>query len=1043
MFQCRKCEEWFHGKCIKMTSTKWKQQRMHEWNCPVCSINLTDKLINTDSQPAKMTSQPQDSLGLNILIDAEPEEINNQRSTVPVNIVPMNGDVECKECGKFFKGTRGLSTHISKAHPSIQRTKTCNKYADPSCHTSVDTDESPKEANKEIERINDLLETYRIGLNSLAFQEDVHASLDQLVDQLTKTLFNAIDVLPGPKHPARKFYNARKSGKTYKSNDRHYKDSLNPQKMSKRDRNRRKEKFNHEIMQFNYYNRRKKCVQQLMNNDKPQNCTIPSDSLYESFRERWETVNNHTRPDYGNSHTAEEVMDLSTGFHAEITADEILNSIKGIHNDTSPGPDGILIRTLKSLTVSPTLAALASAMIRLNIVPSSFREARTILTYKSGDVKDPSNWRPISICSILRRVIERALDKRLRQYISLSPNQRGFTSVPGCHINSSILNGILHKAKSDKSDVSIIFLDITKAFDCIGHEHLKLTLERAPIPSPLRNLIWSLQEGNFAKIDTNGNKTPNIHFKRGVLQGAPLSPILFNMTIDFILREISEKEVAAQYGFSLAPNLDPISALGFADDTVAIGKSTVAAAEITHMTISLFAQIGLDINFGKSVVINIKKGKLCEECFSFGDTEIRGMSENEKIKYLGVTFKQEIILDKSKLINTLKSDLEKLVGCPMLRPNQKLTIINQYLWPSLIYPLQTAPLNKLSKGFLEDIDKIVRSAVKEALGLPSETPDSMIYSNRNMKGLGVTQARWEAFVQTYNICMRLSAVQDPYVTEVRNLESEMNDCLKKLDVPLDLNVDTAPSQKSKAIRQFLQNREFDKWCAYPYKGKGIILSSQCPPSNKWITEHKGLSSSEWVSCLKMIGNVAPVRSIHGTTLDARRCRHCSETETLAHVLGKCPHGELLRNTRHHRIRSLIAAALAKTGLTVFEEIHCSAELGSNRRIDMIAFDKDSRQGFIIDPTIRTEANPTQPEDVNLEKQEIYYPCVPDLMIKYNLQQIDVIGLFVGSRGTISSFFENFRKRFKLPVSLRGEVVLAALKGSCQILHHHLYTPTPS
>ncbi|KAJ4442107.1 hypothetical protein ANN_11973 [Periplaneta americana] len=47
----------------------------------------------------------------------------------------------------------------------------------------------------------------------------------------------------------------------------------------------------------------------------------------------------------------------------------------------------------------------------------------------------------------------------------------------------------------------------------------------------------------------------------------------------------------------------------------------------------------------------------------------------------------------------------------------------------------------------------------------------------------------------------------------------------------------------------------------------------------------------------------------------------SEKETLAHILGACPHGELLRNSRHHKIRSLLASALRGKNYQIEEEVH--------------------------------------------------------------------------------------------------------------------------
>ena len=61
------------------------------------------------------------------------------------------------------------------------------------------------------------------------------------------------------------------------------------------------------------------------------------------------------------------------------------------------------------------------------------------------------------------------------------------------------------------------------------------------------------------------------------MQGSPLSPTLYNLTTDHILDELTEETIASTYGFSLTPSLKSLTALGFADDTVIIGKDMASA----------------------------------------------------------------------------------------------------------------------------------------------------------------------------------------------------------------------------------------------------------------------------------------------------------------------------------------------------------------------------------------------------------------------------------------------------------------------------------
>jgi hypothetical protein len=63
---------------------------------------------------------------------------------------------------------------------------------------------------------------------------------------------------------------------------------------------------------------------------------------------------------------------------------------------------------------------------------------------------------------------------------------------------------------------------------------------------------------------------------------------------------------------------------------------------------------------------------------------------------------------------------------------------------------------------------------------------------------------------------------------------------------------------------------------------------------------------------------------------------------------------------------------------------------------------------------------------------------PDLKEKYNLKSLEVTGIFVGAKGTISKFFQRFCKDHKLPKQLLEDVAIIAVKGSHLILTNYLY-----
>ncbi|KAJ4430144.1 hypothetical protein ANN_22354 [Periplaneta americana] len=358
--------------------------------------------------------------------------------------------------------------------------------------------------------------------------------------------------------------------------------------------------------------------------------------------------------------------------------------------------------------------------------------------------------------------------------------------------------------------------------------------------------------------------------------------------------------------------------------------------------------------------------------------------------------------DREAFMLSLKNDLENSVSISMLCPDQKLNIVNQYIWP-----LQMAPIHQLPGTFLEDIDKLIRSSVKQMLMLPSDTPTSMLYASKNYRGLGLVRASWKAFLQHCNICITLILNENPYVNSMRPLISELNSSCQHLSLPCPVELRKSVTRK---LREELRNAEFESWKVMPGRGRGVELYSQVPKANAWIFNKSGLSTSEWVTCLKMNANSAAVRGVPGRSLDGSRCRHgCPETETLAHV-------------------------------QVEEEVFCLATNGSSRRIDIIAYSQTTKKGYIIDPTVRIETGSSQPEDVNQENINIHLPTVDYFKAKYQLEDIEVTGLLIGARGVIPKFFERFRKTFELPQTLTADIItsvmfIVAYDIDGAILHH--------
>jgi hypothetical protein len=146
--------------------------------------------------------------------------------------------------------------------------------------------------------------------------------------------------------------------------------------------------------------------------------------------------------------------------------------------------------------------------------------------------------------------------------------------------------------------------------------------------------------------------------------------------------------------------------------------------------------VGYQVNPEKCKAICIEDGTLSENPLVINNnTKIESLKNGETIKHLGVNFQNAISFNRGPMMQTLAKSLQNLVSTPLLRADQKTAVVNQYIWPTLIFPLQTVPLNKIPKSFLEDLDKITKSSIKEIIGLPKDTPNAMLYTSNKYRGL--------------------------------------------------------------------------------------------------------------------------------------------------------------------------------------------------------------------------------------------------------------------------------------------------------------------
>ena len=163
------------------------------------------------------------------------------------------------------------------------------------------------------------------------------------------------------------------------------------------------------------------------------------------------------------------------------------------------------------------------------------------------------------------------LQARLQQYVNceLSYVQAGFRKGRGTKDQIDNIRWIIEKAREFQRNIYFCFIDYAKAFDCVDHHKLWTILQEMGIPDYLICLLRNLYAGQEATVRTGHGTTDWFQIGKGICQGCILSPCLFNLYAEYIMRNAGLEE--AQTRIKIAGR--NINNLRYADDITLMAES--------------------------------------------------------------------------------------------------------------------------------------------------------------------------------------------------------------------------------------------------------------------------------------------------------------------------------------------------------------------------------------------------------------------------------------------------------------------------------------
>ncbi|CAM5147797.1 unnamed protein product [Eretmochelys imbricata] len=452
-------------------------------------------------------------------------------------------------------------------------------------------------------------------------------------------------------------------------------------------------------------------------------CMIPSERLYSYFKDVFDRTarNDAQRPERLHSLPC---VDEAGVLETDDTPKEVMARLSKTKN-TAPGKDCIPYILLKKRDPGClVLATLFNQCKQFCRTPSSWKKAMMVLVYKKGEWDDPSNWRPISLCSTMYKLYASCLASRIMEWSvsggAISSIQKGFMSCEGCYEHNFILQTTIETARRVWRQYTVAWLDLANAFGSMPHHHIFATLQEFGMPENFLHVIREVYAGCSTTIHLVEGETAEIPSLSGVKQGCPLSPIIFNLTMEPLLQAISN----GTDGFNL--HGERVRVLAYADDLDLTADDPESLQRMLDVTSRAADWMGLRFNAKKCTTLHVDDCTLVQTTgFQIQGEPVIPLAEGQAYQHLGTLMGfrvQQTLQDAAKIDTSL------------LALWQKINALNTFLIPRISFVLRGSTVAKVP---LNKAEKIIRQLVKKWLFRLQRASNELVYIAHRHGGANV------------------------------------------------------------------------------------------------------------------------------------------------------------------------------------------------------------------------------------------------------------------------------------------------------------------
>ena len=221
----------------------------------------------------------------------------------------------------------------------------------------------------------------------------------------------------------------------------------------------------------------------------------------------------------------------------KFSEESVSAKIDALKIDAAPGPDKITPRLLKSVSdvLCKPLSIVFMRSLNESVVPEDWRIANVTSIFKSGSKMSPGNYRPVSLTSIVCKIMESIIRDNIVSHLVanelLHSSQHGFMNSKSCQTNLLEYLDTLTRLVDQGYNVDVIYLDFAKAFDKVPHLRLLQKLQSCGISGQVLTWIGCWLSDRKQRVVLDGHVSEWLPVTTGVPQGSVLGRCCFVVVV--------------------------------------------------------------------------------------------------------------------------------------------------------------------------------------------------------------------------------------------------------------------------------------------------------------------------------------------------------------------------------------------------------------------------------------------------------------------------------------------------------------------------------